>query len=149
MDCLEHTNLPIGFVVSSIVLTTSISPSHKMSPEHALGMLFSGSLIYMLLDGDLGPVSTAASIFVLALTLSVTMVAYAAYRRPTFAKNVARKGARLTGRLLSGEGLRRRAWTWSARLISRLGEELRAARRQLPRSPLRRPSSRRWRWDTE
>ena len=37
MDCLEHTNLPIGFVVCSIVLTTSISPSHKMSPEHALG----------------------------------------------------------------------------------------------------------------
>src|SRR5215203_1794968 len=36
MDCLEHTNLPIGFVVCSIVLTTSISPSHKMSPEHAL-----------------------------------------------------------------------------------------------------------------
>jgi hypothetical protein len=31
----------------------------------ALGMLFSGSLIYMLLDRDLGPVSTAASIFVL------------------------------------------------------------------------------------
>jgi len=33
---LEHTNLPIGFVVSLIVLTTSISPSHKMSPERAL-----------------------------------------------------------------------------------------------------------------
>src|SRR5215218_9134661 len=41
MDCLEHTNLPIGFVVSSIVLTTSISPSHKMSPEHALGSVIS------------------------------------------------------------------------------------------------------------
>ena len=105
----------------------------------ALGMLFSGSLIYMLLDGDLGPVSTAASIFVLALTLSVTMVAYAAYRRPTFAKNVARKGARLTGRLLNGEGLRRRARTWSARLISRLGEELRAARRQLAAQPTEAP----------
>jgi hypothetical protein len=34
---LGHKNLPIGFVVSSNVLTTSISPSHKMSPEHALG----------------------------------------------------------------------------------------------------------------
>ena len=94
----------------------------------ALGMLFSGSVIYMLLDRDLGPVSTAASIFFLALTLSVTTVAYAAYRRPTFAKNVAKKGARLTGRLLGGEGLRRRAWTWSARFISRLGEEIRATR---------------------
>ena len=87
----------------------------------ALGMLFSGSLIYMLLDGDLGPVSTAASIFFFALILSVTIVAYVAYRRPTFAKNVAEKGARLTGRLLGGEGLRRRARTWSVRFISRLG----------------------------
>src|SRR5215208_333588 len=48
MDCLEHTNLPIGFVVSSIVLTTSISPSHKMSPEHALGALLAQC---SLLDG--------------------------------------------------------------------------------------------------
>jgi glycosyltransferase 2 family protein len=80
-------------------------------------------------------VLTAATIFVLALTLSVTTVAYAAYRRPTFAKNVAQKGARLTSRLLGGEGWRRRARTWSARLISRLGEELRAARRQLAARP--------------
>jgi glycosyltransferase 2 family protein len=105
----------------------------------ALGILFSGSLIYMLLDGDLGPVSTAASIFFLALTLSVTVVAYAAYRRPTFAKNVAEKGVHLTGRLLGGEGLRRRARTWSARLISRLGEEIRAARRQLDARPTETP----------
>jgi uncharacterized protein (TIRG00374 family) len=105
----------------------------------ALGMLFSGSLIYMLLDGDLGPVSTAASIFFLALTLSVTIVAYAAYRRPTFAKNVAEKGARLTECLLGGEGLGRRARTWSARFISRLGEEIRAARRQLAAQPAEAP----------
>jgi hypothetical protein len=111
----------------------------------ALGMLFSGSLIYMLLDGDLGPVSTAASIFFFALTLSVTIVAYAAYRRPTFARNVAGKGVRLTGRLLGGEGLGRRARMWSARLISRLGEEIRAARRGLAARQQRRPSSRRWR----
>jgi uncharacterized protein (TIRG00374 family) len=105
----------------------------------ALGMLFSGCLIYMLLDGDLGPVSTAASIFILALVLSVTMVAYAAYRRPTFAKDVAEKGARLTGRLFSAEGLRRRVRTWSARLISRLGEEIRAACRQLAARPAEAP----------
>jgi uncharacterized protein (TIRG00374 family) len=105
----------------------------------ALAILFSGNLIYMLLDGDLGPVSTAASIFILALALSVTIVAYAAYRRPRFAKYVAEKGARLTGRLLSGEGLRRRARTWSARLISRLWEEIRAARRQLAARPVEAP----------
>ena len=105
----------------------------------ALGMLFSGSLIYMLLDKDLGPVSTAVSIVLLALILSVTMIAYAAYRRPTFAKNVAKKGARLTGRLLSGGRLRRRARMWSVRLISRVGEELRAARRGLAAQPTEAP----------
>ena len=105
----------------------------------ALAILFSGSLIYMLLDGDLGPVSTAASIFMLALALSITIVAYAAYRRPRFAKYVAEKGARLTGRVLSGEGLQRRARTWSARLISRLAEEIRAARRQLGARPAEAP----------
>jgi glycosyltransferase 2 family protein len=105
----------------------------------ALGMLFSGSLIYMLLNGDLGPVSTAASIFVLALTLSVTMVAYAAYRRPTFAKNVAKKAARLIGCLPGGEGLWRRARTWSARFISGLGEEILTTRRQLAARPTEAP----------
>jgi uncharacterized protein (TIRG00374 family) len=105
----------------------------------ALGMLFSGSLIYMLLNGDLGQMSTAASIFGLALTVLVTLVAYAAYRRPTFAKNVAKKGARLIGCLPGGEGLRRRARTWSARFISGLGEEIRATRRQLAARPTEAP----------
>src|SRR4051794_31811098 len=39
MDCLEHTNLPTGFVMSSIVLTTSISPFPGRSLDHALGAL--------------------------------------------------------------------------------------------------------------
>jgi uncharacterized protein (TIRG00374 family) len=94
-------------------------------------MLFAGSLLYMLLDQDLGPADTAASIFVLALTISVALGAYVAYRRPTLAKNVAERGTRFAGRLLGGEGLRRRAGAWSVRFVSRLGEELRAARQQL------------------
>lgn len=105
----------------------------------ALGMLFSGSLLYMLVERDLGPVSTAASIFFLALTLSVTMVAYAAYRRPTFAKHVAQNGARLAGRLPGSEGLQGRVGAWSVRLTARLGEELRAARRQLAARPAEAP----------
>jgi uncharacterized protein (TIRG00374 family) len=96
----------------------------------ALGVLFSGSLIYMLLDRDLGPMGTTASVFLLALTVGVALGAYAAYRRPTLARNVAERGARLAGHLL-GEGLRRRARTWAVRLVSRFEEELREARRQL------------------
>jgi uncharacterized protein (TIRG00374 family) len=101
----------------------------------ALGILFSGSLIYMLLDGDLDPVGTVASFLFLALLLGVASGVYAAYRRPTPAKNLAQKGARLVGRLLKREGLRRKMEAWSVRLVSRLGEELRAARQQLTGHP--------------
>ncbi len=97
----------------------------------ALGVLFSGSLLYMLLDGDLGLADTVASVFFLALTVGAALGTYVAYRRPSLAKNVAERGTRLAGRLLGGEGLRRRAVAWSDRLVSRLGEDLRAARRQL------------------
>jgi uncharacterized protein (TIRG00374 family) len=125
-----------GYVAESVGLALA---AVSVFVYGALGMLFCASLIYMLVDADLGPVSTAASILFLALILSVSMVAYAAYRRPTFAKNVAEKGARLSERFLAGEGLRRRARTWSARLISRLVEEIRAARRQLAARPAEAP----------
>ncbi len=99
----------------------------------ALGMIFSGSLLYILLGGDLGPTDTAASVFVLALTISVVLGAYITYRRPTLAKNLAERGTRFAGSLPGGVGLRRRARALSVRLVSRLGGELRAARRQLAR----------------
>jgi uncharacterized protein (TIRG00374 family) len=97
----------------------------------ALGLLFSASLVYLMLVGDLGPAETAASIFFLALTLCASLGTYLAYRRPTLAKNAAKGAARLVGRLPVDESMRRRAETWSVRLVSRLGEELREARRQL------------------
>jgi uncharacterized protein (TIRG00374 family) len=101
----------------------------------ALGVLFAGSLVYMLLDGDLDPAGTAAGFLFLALLLGVASGAYAAYRRPTLAKDIAKKVARLAGRLLKREGLRRKMEAWSVRLVSRLGGELRAARRQLAGHP--------------
>jgi glycosyltransferase 2 family protein len=93
----------------------------------ALGTLFSGSLLYMLLDGDLGPVDTIASVFFLALAAGAILFAYATYRRPTLAKRAAERGARLAGRLLGDAGLR----SWTVRLVSRLGEELGAAGHEL------------------
>jgi uncharacterized protein (TIRG00374 family) len=101
----------------------------------ALGVLFAGSLVYMLLDGDLDSAGTAASFLFLALLLGVASGAYAAYRRPTLAKNIAKKVARLAGRLLKREGLRRKMEAWSVRLVSRLRGEVRAARRQLAGHP--------------
>lgn len=97
----------------------------------ALGALFSASLVYLLLDGDLGPAETAASVLFLALTLCAVPGSYLAYRRPTRAKNAAKAAARLVGRLPVEGDIRRRVEAWSVRLVSRLGEELREARRQL------------------
>lgn len=97
----------------------------------ALGALFSASLVYLLLGGELGPAQTAASVFFLGLTLCAVPGAYLAYRRPTLAKNAARATVRLVGRLPVDVEMRRRAEAWSVRLVSQLGEELREARRQL------------------
>src|ERR671917_2631459 len=92
-----------------------------------LGVLFSGSLIYMLLERDLGSAGTAAAFSFLALTVGAALGAYATYRRPTLAKKLAERVVRLVGRLLGGGRLRRSADAWSVRLISRLGEDLREA----------------------
>jgi uncharacterized protein (TIRG00374 family) len=104
-----------------------------------LGVLFSGSLIYMLLERDLGSAGTAAAFSFLALTVGAALGAYATYRRPTLAKKLAERVVRLVGRLLGGGRLRRRADAWSVRLISRLGEDLREARRQLARQSAETP----------
>ncbi len=97
----------------------------------ALGTLFSASLIYLLVRGDLNPAETVASVFFLMLTLCLTLGAYLAHRRPTLAKNIARTATELIGRLPVVGVTQRRAEVWSARLISRLGEELRDARQHL------------------
>ena len=114
----------------------------------ALGMLFSGSVIYMLLDRDLGPVSTAASIFFLALTLSVTTVAYAAYRRPTFAKNVAKKEHASPDACSAAKGCGEEHGRGPPGLS--LDSEKRFGRRggSWPHVPQRHRSSLRWHWAT-
>src|SRR5215213_7652031 len=38
MDCWARMNWPTGCAGRSVVLTTSISPSHRMSLDHALGL---------------------------------------------------------------------------------------------------------------
>jgi glycosyltransferase 2 family protein len=77
----------------------------------ALGMLFSGSLLYMLVERDLGPVSMAASIFILALTVSGALGVYIAYRRPRWPRTWRREERALSNACSEargcGEGQRR------------------------------------------
>jgi len=96
-----------------------------------LGTLFAVSLLYLVLGADLGPAGTVASTLFLALSFGSALIAYWAYRRPTFAKNIAKAGVRLVGRLLAAEGFRPKTEARVARLVSHLGEELRVVRRQL------------------
>ena len=58
----------------------------------ALGILFAGSLVYLLLMRALGPVSTSASLLLLVLVLVGALFAYVAYRRPKLAESVAKTG---------------------------------------------------------
>jgi uncharacterized protein (TIRG00374 family) len=96
-----------------------------------LGTLFAVSLLYLVLGADLGPAGTAASTLFFALSFGAALIAYWAYRRPTFAKSIAKAGVRLVGRLLAAEGFRRKAEEQATRLVSHLGQELRVVRRQL------------------
>jgi len=105
----------------------------------ALGVLLAGSLAYMILMGDLGPVSETSSSLLLVLTLGGILFAYATYRRPRLAKSFTSSVVRLIGRSLPGSSRFRsaleRAERSSAQFVSRLGEAFRAAHRHMARSP--------------
>jgi glycosyltransferase 2 family protein len=112
----------------------------------ALGMLFSGSLLYMLLGGDLDPAGTAASILFFVLTLGLALGAYAAYRRPTLARDVAKAGTRFVGRLLGEEELRRKRGSFGSSRGS--GKSFGRRVDSWSDGPQNYQSSRRWRWAT-
>jgi len=104
----------------------------------ALGVLLTGSLAYLLLMGDLGPIPRTSSILLIVLTLSGVLFAYATYREPTLAKSLARSAVPLIGRSLPGSRSRlvlEKAERRSAELFSRLGEEFRAAHRHMAGRP--------------
>jgi glycosyltransferase 2 family protein len=103
-----------------------------------LGILFAGSLAYLLLMRAMGPVSTSASILLFVLALVGALFAYVAYRRPTLAERVAKAGISLIGRLPRGSRSRsvlETAEVRSAEFVSQLAEEFRTAHRRLTGSP--------------
>ncbi len=104
----------------------------------ALGALLAGSLAYLFVMGDLGPVLKTSSTLLLVLTLGGALFAYATYREPTLAKSVARSVIRLIGRVLPGNRFRsiiENTERRSEELVSRLGEEFHSARRHMAGRP--------------
>ncbi len=106
----------------------------------SLAALFSASLLYLLLFADLEPAARTAIALFFALTIAGTAGAYSSYRRPSVARGLAKASLRLLACVWGGGRRLSRAEDWSTRTIARLGEEFRAARRQLggrPREALR------------
>jgi glycosyltransferase 2 family protein len=104
----------------------------------ALGVLLAGSLAYMFVMGDLGPVLKTSSTLLLVLTLGGALFAYATYREPTLARSVVSSAVRRIGRFLPDRKLQpalEKAERRSAEFVSRLGEAFRAAHRHMTGRP--------------
>jgi glycosyltransferase 2 family protein len=104
----------------------------------ALGVLLAGSLAYLFVMGDLGPVLKTSSTLLLVLTLGGALFAYATYREPTLARSVVSSAVRRIGRFLPDRKLQpalEKAERRSAEFVSRLGEAFRAAHRHMTGRP--------------
>jgi uncharacterized protein (TIRG00374 family) len=147
---VQHV-LPAGGAVAT-TMTYRVLRRRELDPEKvalalaglsvlvysALGILFAGSLTYLLLMRALGPVSTSASLLLLVLVLVGALFAYVVYRRPKLAESVVKPGINLIGSLPRGSWFRsvlEEAEARSAKFASQLAEEFRTAHRQLKGSP--------------
>ncbi len=101
----------------------------------ALGVLLSGSLLYLLILGHLTSAEVALTLVAAALVVAALFAGYVAYRRPRSARrrlvDIVHRAVRLVRR---GYG-RREADELVDRLADRLREELRSVRRQVASRP--------------
>jgi uncharacterized protein (TIRG00374 family) len=102
----------------------------------ALGVLLSGSLLYMLALGDLTTAETALTLAAAVLVVAALFAAYIAYRRPRAARRLLGDMVYLAVRLVRRRYGRRETDELVDRLADRLGEELRSLRRQVRSRPL-------------
>ncbi len=104
----------------------------------SLGVFFAASLLYLLVDQDLGLAATVAAGVFLTLTALGLVGSYAAYKRPRTVRNALVRLVRLTIRLFHIGGQQRtpkRAQRLVERLVRRAQEQGRALRLQVQHSP--------------
>lgn len=101
----------------------------------ALGLIFGGSLAYLVLDRDLDPAGMVAAVAGLLLVLAASLVSYAAYRNPSLTRRAFTRLALFGGSLLERGWSRQRVESWSERFVSRLRSEVKAVSRQLKSGP--------------
>ncbi|MGB3633835.1 MAG: YbhN family protein [Rubrobacteraceae bacterium] len=97
----------------------------------SLGIIFAGSLAYMLLSRDLGATGLISALIGLAVTLAAFAGSYAAYRRPQLARRILVRIIRTIGRILRRGWSEEEAASISRKVVASIGDELRATRRQL------------------
>ena len=102
----------------------------------ALGVLFSGSLLYMLVLGDLTPAEEALIFVAAVLVVAACFAGYVAYRKPRVARRMLGDTVFRVIRLVRRRYGRREAGEIVDRLADRLGEGLRSLRRQVRSRPL-------------
>jgi uncharacterized protein (TIRG00374 family) len=100
-----------------------------------LGVIFAGSLTYILLSRELGTVGLISTLFGLAVTLAAFAGSYEAYRRPQLVRRTLNRTShaifRAFGFVFRRSWSEQRAKDLSKRLVERLREEVRATRQQL------------------
>ena len=102
----------------------------------ALGVLFSGSLLYMLVRGDLTPAEETLMLLAAMLVVAVSFAGYLAHRNPHVARRMIGDIVYRAVRVVRRRYARREAGELVNRLADRLGEELRSLRRQVRSRPL-------------
>ena len=102
----------------------------------ALGVLFSGSLLYLLVRGDLTRAETALAAVAAVLVVAASLAGYVAYKRPRAARQPLKSLVYRTVRVVRRRYERQEADELVDRLADRLGEELRSLRRQASSRPL-------------
>ncbi|HEX2729662.1 MAG TPA: lysylphosphatidylglycerol synthase transmembrane domain-containing protein [Rubrobacteraceae bacterium] len=96
----------------------------------ALGVIFAGSLLYMVLNRDLGVAQTSVAFVGFVFVLVAGAGSYEAYRNPALTRRVLVRLLLLGGRLLRRKWSRRRIESWAATAVSNVRDEIKAARRQ-------------------
>lgn len=102
----------------------------------ALGVLFSGSLLYMMVRGDLTAAEKALTLVAALLLVATFFAGYVAYRRLRVARRILVDVVYRVVRVVRRRFGKREAGELVDRVSDLLGEELRALRRQVRSRPL-------------
>ena len=102
----------------------------------ALGVMLSGSLLYMLIRGDLTPAETALTLVAAVLVVATSFAGYVAYRKPRAARRMLGDIVYRAVRIVRRRYGRQETDELVDRLADQLGEELRSLRSQVRSRPL-------------